>query len=647
MNSWLSGAYEWLAHGFAWPTMLALAGVLLFLLLGIYSGLLLHIERLPRWLRPPHPASLRGRLILALTLVAALPAVSLALVLSERASHQRIERAATGLQAQADDISHSVGYLVADAHSALAGVANHIRRSGDYSPAAIGRWLQLHHATQPGLRSMLAVSRDGAVVAATVRRGNEIRPYGGSAIQIAATDPLRAALKAEAPFVSGAVHDPLRRALPAVLVSVPVRGADSGVWGIVAGALDPASIAELETWIPADHSTGLLISDAQGRVLFTTPGSGFRSLQRLPEQLSPPVAGTFEFELTRPDGEATAYIAAVSRLDNGWRVHRYRPYASLQAVLLEEYAVAFGWLVATIIISICLAIALAGSVAGPLKSLDRAVADFDVELDCELPQPPANTPREVSAIYERLNTLVTRLRSVHEQFRHSVKQSERLRRELTDVIANRETEIRNRTEELRRANAALEHMTRVDALTGLANRRALAEFLERTWRGAMREQQPVSIIVLDIDQFRSYNEVSGQPKGDTCLKAVADAIRQIVSRASDLVCRFGGEEFVVVLGNTPLDGALALAEQIRAAVQSLAIPHRGLTPPGALTVSAGVASTVPTRNSQPNSLLAAAERALHAAKELGRNQVAYSTAARTGLYQSLCLPNDVVAARPS
>jgi diguanylate cyclase (GGDEF)-like protein len=341
------------------------------------------------------------------------------------------------------------------------------------------------------------------------------------------------------------------------------------------------------------------------------------------------------------------YIGAASRLDGGWRVHRFRPYASLHAALLEEYAVAAGWLVAAIVISLCLAVALAGSIAGPLQSLDRAVGEFDIGLDQELPRPPAAAPREVAAIFDRLNGLVSRLRAVHGEFRQAQKQGERLRRELTNVIGNRETEIRNRTDELRRANAALEHLTRFDALTGSANRRALAEFTDRAWRTAMREQQPLSIIVVDLDHFRAYNEASGTSRGDTCLKAIADAIRQIVSRASDLVCRYGGEEFVIVLGNTPLDGALAVAEQIRAAIESLAIPHRAEPGHGVLTVSAGVSSTVPSRNSQPDGLLVAAERALHTAKELGRNQVAYSTAARTGLYQSLCLPNDIAAARPS
>jgi diguanylate cyclase (GGDEF)-like protein len=645
MDHWFSDFGWGLAVDLGWPTIVALAGVLLFLLLGVYAGLLLNNDHLPRYLRLPHPATLRGRLILAFTLVAILPAVSLALVLSERASQQRIERSATALQAQADDIAHTLQYLLDVTRSAISVAANHIQREGEFTSESLGGWLQLHHAAQPGLRSMLVVSGDGAVTAATVRGSGAPSPYAGPPLRVRENDPVYRALSAGQPHASGTVSDPLSGS-PAILVSMPLRAPDGSLWGVVAAVLDQSSLSALEPWV-TDLTTELIVTDAENRILYASEGSGFRALQQVAPGMLARRAGTFGIQANGADGATTRFIGATSQLDNGWRVQRYRPYATVRAALLEEYAVAFGWLVAALVISLCLAIALAGSVAGPLHALDRAVNDFDFDMDQELPRPPPDAPREISAIFERLSAVVARLRTVHNQLRQALKQGERLRSELTNVIGNRETDIRNRTEELRRANVALEHMTRVDALTGAANRRSLAEFVERAWRTAIREQQPLSLIVIDIDHFRDYNEASGQEKGDTCLKAVADAIREIASRASDLVCRYGGEEFVIVLGNTPLDGALAVAEQIRAAVEALAIPHRSAPGHGVLTVSAGVTSVVPARHSQPEGVLAAAERALHTAKELGRNQVAYSTTARTGLYQSLCLPNDVSSARTS
>ena len=146
--------------------------------------------------------------------------------------------------------------------------------------------------------------------------------------------------------------------------------------------------------------------------------------------------------------------------------------------------------------------------------------------------------------------------------------------------------------------------------------------------------------MIDIDYFKAYNDAYGHQQGDTCIRAVAEAVRHVVGRATDMVARYGGEEFVAVLGNTPLEGALQVGEQIRAAIEGLAIPHRTAPARPVVTVSVGVTSTLPTRGSKPETSLVAADRALYAAKEQGRNCVGYSSASRTGLFQSLCLPNE-------
>lgn len=332
--------------------------------------------------------------------------------------------------------------------------------------------------------------------------------------------------------------------------------------------------------------------------------------------------------------------------DDTWRAFGSSASA-YQAALSQEYAVAFGWLMATIMIALCLAIALAGGIAGPIEALEKHLGEGTLDSTRQPSPPPDDAPQEITAVIHHMGALATRLSAANEELHQSTRQAERLRRELTDVISNRENEIRSRTEDLCRAKAELEQLARLDELTGAANRRALAEFLDREWRSAMREQKPVSLIVIDIDHFRAYNECSGTQKGDACLKAVADALRHVAARPSDLVCRHGSDDFVVLLGNTPLEGALEVAEQIRNAVESLAIPHPRATNGQVVTVSAGASSAVPARHGRAERLLSAAERALHTAKELGRNQVAYSTAARTGLFQSLCLPNDVTTARPS
>ncbi len=632
-------------------TGLAYAGIGLFVLLGIYAVLLLNAERLPAWLRLPSPTGLKPRLTIALLLVATLPAISLALVLSERASRQRIERVAASLQIETDRTARTLDFLLETTRAGVVALAQHIERAGALTPDAALHQLQLHHVAAPGMESMLLVDREGAVVAATVRTKTGPVPFPEPTRGSDENSFISTAMHSELPRVSGAEREPLFRRHPAILISAPVRTRDGLLWGAVVGALDPESLTKLQGDSAKDQAgEGLLIVDnSYGIVLISQP-AGSEGQPGALRDAALRAAGTgdqpFLFTASAADGPREEFISTATMAGNGWRVLRFMPTVALRAASRQEYGVALGWLIAAMIVSVCLSIALAASISQPLSKLDSAVRQFDPEFDRELPGPPPNAPREVVVLFGHLSSVTERLRASYEQLRHSLRQGERLRRELIEVIERREQEIEGRTEQLKQANAELDRLSRSDPLTGIANRRAFSEFLERAWRTALREQHPISLLMIDIDCFKAYNDAYGHQRGDTCLKAVAEAICQVAARAGDLVSRYGGEEFVVVLSNTPLEGALQVAEQIRAAIQGLAIPHRGSPLAGVVTVSVGATSTLPTRNVKPDVCLAAADRALYAAKEQGRNRVGYSTAAQTGLFQSLCLPNDP-APRPS
>jgi diguanylate cyclase (GGDEF)-like protein/PAS domain S-box-containing protein len=175
-------------------------------------------------------------------------------------------------------------------------------------------------------------------------------------------------------------------------------------------------------------------------------------------------------------------------------------------------------------------------------------------------------------------------------------------------------------EELKRAFLLAENHAKIDGLTGIANRRRLDEALESEWRRAMRDRTPVSLLMIDVDHFKSYNDIYGHLSGDTCLRTTAVTIGEIIHRSSDLLARYGGEEFVVVLPNTDSNGAERLAEQIRSAVQLLVIPHCGNSH-GVVTVSIGCATQKPGHDSIFTELLRAADGALYQAKSGGRNCV--------------------------
>lgn len=172
--------------------------------------------------------------------------------------------------------------------------------------------------------------------------------------------------------------------------------------------------------------------------------------------------------------------------------------------------------------------------------------------------------------------------------------------------------------------AELEALARTDALTRLANRRAFDEALDEEWRRAARDGSPLSLVLLDVDHFKPFNDANGHQAGDDCLRTIARTVLQAARRAGETAARYGGEEFALVLPATDSTAAAALAEQIRSAVECLRIPHL-LNPDGDIvTVSIGLATALAADGASlkmPDGLLAAADRALYKAKAAGRNRV--------------------------
>lgn len=168
--------------------------------------------------------------------------------------------------------------------------------------------------------------------------------------------------------------------------------------------------------------------------------------------------------------------------------------------------------------------------------------------------------------------------------------------------------------------AALSSMATVDGLTGLANRRAFDQHLARTWRQGQREQRPLAVMLVDIDHFKSFNDIHGHQAGDDALRDVAGAIAGEVRRPMDLAARYGGEEFAVIACDLGADDAAQLAEAIRRGVEGLAIPHRG-SPSGRVTASIGVALVTPAGDRRAEGMVQLADEALYKAKSSGRNRV--------------------------
>lgn len=186
-------------------------------------------------------------------------------------------------------------------------------------------------------------------------------------------------------------------------------------------------------------------------------------------------------------------------------------------------------------------------------------------------------------------------------------------------------------EQLAQANHRLKALSEQDGLTGIANRRHFEEVLAREVLRARRNAQPLALLMIDIDHFKAYNDHYGHPQGDECLKRVAGCIASRLRRPGDLAGRYGGEEFTVLLPNTPLAGTLKVAETLRASTEALQIGHQAAAPTGHVTISigAGWADSRHLRDCEAGELTRIADRALYQAKREGRNRVAWITLGET------------------
>jgi diguanylate cyclase (GGDEF)-like protein len=198
-------------------------------------------------------------------------------------------------------------------------------------------------------------------------------------------------------------------------------------------------------------------------------------------------------------------------------------------------------------------------------------------------------------------------------------------REAASITANLVVEQFVRMEEINqslgRANDELQRISSLDGLTGISNRRFHDEMLELEWRRCRRNSLPLTLVMIDIDYFKLYNDCYGHPSGDHCLKQVAQTLQAVIHRSTDLVARYGGEEFVYTLSESDRHTAFSVAENARTAIEQLQIPHEASKVAAYVTISLGIASIVPEHSVTPSTLVRCADQALYQAKENGRNRV--------------------------
>ncbi len=218
-------------------------------------------------------------------------------------------------------------------------------------------------------------------------------------------------------------------------------------------------------------------------------------------------------------------------------------------------------------------------------------------------------PFRIPEVMARVAIHIT-LRKLQQQLRE---QNNLLRQEVSDRIAAETA--------LQAANQELQRLANLDGLTQVANRRRFDEYLDQEWRRLAREQLPLSLILCDVDFFKCYNDTYGHQSGDDCLRSIAAVLMAAAKRPADVVARYGGEEFVIILPNTPLEGAMQVAEEISRGVKQLRIEHRRSQVSDRITLSLGVTSIIPRLDLPPSTLISTADEALYRAKAEGRDRI--------------------------
>jgi len=199
--------------------------------------------------------------------------------------------------------------------------------------------------------------------------------------------------------------------------------------------------------------------------------------------------------------------------------------------------------------------------------------------------------------------------------------AQKQRDEAFEAMQRLQAQLEESNKKLEESNVGLQRLSVLDGLTGISNRRHFDEVLAQEWKRSGREGAQLSLVLLDIDSFKKYNDNYGHQGGDDCLRAVASALNRAVRRPSDFLARYGGEEFVAILPSTDIKGAAKIAEEMRASVEAENLPHEYSDAADHVTISLGVACIVPTKDNTAEELIEAADQALYRAKKAGRNRL--------------------------
>ena len=458
----------------------------------------------------------------------------------------------------------------------------------------------------PAMLRALATDREGRIVAARTANG---RPVAIAAEQVADREWFRAARDSRQPHVSDAYRARIYGSEALVAVSAPILR--DGVFdGVLQASIPIERYIRLRSDNLRRRGFELLLLDRQDRVVHASAGLRWRFLEAsgIPGAAirrgaaQPGQAGTMRgmAGLLRDDGDA--YVSAVA-MRTGWVVAVIAPGQRLLASAWPRLGLLLG-LIAVTMLGVLFALwrmrrLLAASMGRLLSSLHGYALGGTLD-----PSQLSRMPEELQPLAGGIGDLAARMNAAFD--------------ELRQVLDQREQVIAERTESLRLAVSDLDRLSRTDALTGSLNYRGFLETGANLWREAGASNEPLSVLALDIDHFKRYNDLYGHAEGDGALRRFAGAVRSALLHADDVLARPGGEEFIVFLPGSTLEQAMKVGERVCQRVRDADIVHAASSE-GRMTVSIGIA-TRQSGDDEVEQMLRRADAALYRAKAAGRNR---------------------------
>ena len=574
--------------------------------------------------------------MLGFSLIGIVPVLALAALLAVNAASALAQEQILQLEGQATTIADSVTSLIEQMASGIDALAGHVSARAKLTETELRDMLLRHHRFNPEFVSMWVARPDGQVIVATAASDGNVKPWRGPRAGVALMESFQPAVDQGALYVSPVFKGTAPAFNPMIVISAPVMGDADEPRGFLQAQLNVGALVGGIVEASSSAGTHTVIVNAANRVLLASSGLSFLPFQNLAGHPLSAAAGSSggsgfmaSIEVTGSSGN---YVAVARPVDDGWRVFAIASQAGVLGLVMMQFALALVWIPVALLLARGLASLYGSAVAEPLKRLDESLDIFDVEKTVSVvPPAPEHASEEVLEVYDAVRELMQKSRDAYGNMLRAVNEGAELRRELRNVVGDDEVGDRDDEvgadiggEEVSISDLSVSdlpesdvltldpeatYVGRLDPVTEMAGQELFEEFLTQAWTLGVTDGRPVSLLLFGI--------TNGD---DVTMKSVAKSISDSTGRVLDLAARTEAERFSMLLPDTNLDGARAVAKRTLKHVQS-EMPAESNQQQ--LTINIGVVSIVPDADRDPRSFTHLAERVLRVAQKKGNGKIAY------------------------